>query len=87
MGIAFLRVICGQCGAETNKVEYDPDGRQAKVDQIASTLGIEPDAASAYVDTHGADPSAAAHTYAASLVDDTVSPCPAGHVGALKVVE
>jgi hypothetical protein len=85
MAIAFLRVVCGECGSETNKVEYDPAGREAKVAQVASALGISTDAAAEYVDQHSADPTVAAQGLAASLVDDDISPCPQGHTGQLRI--
>jgi Flp pilus assembly CpaF family ATPase len=87
VAIRLIHVRCRDCGAETNKVEYDPDGRDAKVQQVASALGITVDEASAYVAAHNADPHAQAVAYANTLTDDTISPCPQGHTGALEVVE
>lgn len=86
MAIRLIHVVCS-CGAECNKVEYDPDGRAKRVQQISNVLGIDQAAAEAYIDQHNADPAAQAKTYAGSLLDDTVSPCPLGHVGQLQVRE
>lgn len=86
MAIKLIHLVCDVCRAVVNKVEYDPDARQAKVDQIASTLGITAEEADTYVTAHNADPQAQAEAYAAQLANHTDSPCPAGHTGNIQVV-
>lgn len=86
MAVKLIHLICEGCQAVVNKVEFDPDGRQAKVDQVASSLGVTPEEASAYVDAHNADPQAQAAQVAQALANPTDSPCPAGCAAAVKVV-
>lgn len=86
MAVKLIHLICEGCGQVVNKVEFDPDGRQAKIDQVASTLGVSAEDAAQYVDTHGADPAVQAQEVAQNLANPTDSPCADGCSAPVKVV-
>ena len=94
MAIAYLFVVCADCGAEVDRLEYEPDTPAPAVQTVADQLGLELDEARKLVKRHnpGAELSSeeAVQQLGAAIVAGNVdgypdTRCPAGHDAGLKV--
>ena len=97
VAIAYLYVTCADCGAEVDRIEYDPEADSSAVQAVAAALDLDQQEARKLVQSKnpGAELSSreAADELAAKVVErDTTLDrpadsyaCPAGHDSGLEV--
>lgn len=94
MAIAYLFVVCADCGAEVDRLEFEPDTPAPAVQTVADQLGIEREAAHRLVKRHnpGAELTSEelVRERADAIVAGTVDGypnhgCPEGHDAGLRV--
>lgn len=96
MAIAYQYVVCADCGAEVDRLEYEPGAASPAVQTVADALGLEPDAARKLVakNNPGAELTSEEQTTAlgqaivAGEVEDRpaeADACPFGHDAGLRL--
>jgi hypothetical protein len=55
MAVEYKRITCAGCGAEVDKVEYDPDAANPAVAAVVAALGVDEEAALRLVKRHNPD--------------------------------
>lgn len=96
MAIAYLFVTCADCGAEVDRLEYEPDTPAPAVQTVADQLGLGLDEARKLVKRHNPGAELASEETVRALADAIVAGsvdgrpaeadrCPAGHDAGLRV--